>query len=396
MRRLVSIGMGAALPLVSSLALAATYEVGPTRTYKQISAVATLLQPGDLVLVDGDATYTGGLVFTKPGTATSKITVRGVVKNGTRPQIVGGNNGIEAQANHYVFEGFDITGSLSRCFFHHADDITLRDSVVHDCPQHGVLGADAGSGSLTMDHVEVYKSGGGIYHHQVYMATDEVAYPKSVFRMQHCYVHDGNGGNNVKSRAERNEIYYNWIEGAMYHEVELIGPDGTSPTLAREDSDVVGNVIRKTGTHYVVRFGGDGTGGTSGRYRFVNNTVLTQPGGNAVFRLFDAIESVEMHNNVFAVDGSGGVNILRQTEAVWTTGSAKIAGSNNWMTSGSINVPAGWIGTASGASPGFGNTAAFDLRPTASSPLVDKGAASFSGPAGYPFPAPLAAPEAGD
>jgi len=37
-------------------------------------------------------------------------------------------------------------------------------------------------------------------------------------------VHDGNGGNGVKSRAERNEIYYNWIEGSLYHELELIGP----------------------------------------------------------------------------------------------------------------------------------------------------------------------------
>lgn len=64
--------------------------------------------------------------------------------------------------------------------------------------------------------------------------------------------HHSNGGNNVKSRAERNEIYYNWIEDAYYHELELIGPDpggapdGWSEELKREDSDVVGNVLRKT------------------------------------------------------------------------------------------------------------------------------------------------------
>src|ERR1041384_8237829 len=60
------------------------------------------------------------------------------------------------------------------------------------------------------------------------MATDETAFPGAVFRMQHCYVHDGNGGNNVKTRAERNEIYYNWIEGAAYRAVELSGPAGPS------------------------------------------------------------------------------------------------------------------------------------------------------------------------
>ncbi len=98
--------------------------------------------------------------------------------------------------------------------------------------------------------------------------------------MQYCYIHDANGGNAVKSRAERNEIYYNWIEGALYHELELIGPDpagGVSEGAAREDSDVVGNVLRKRNDFAVVRFGGDGTGQSNGRYRFVNNTVITMP-----------------------------------------------------------------------------------------------------------------------
>lgn len=64
------------------------------------------------------------------------------------------------------------------------------------------------------------------------MATDEVAYPGAVFRLQHSYLQDsdytdgvGIGGNLIKSCAERNEIYYNWLEGAFYHELELIGPD---------------------------------------------------------------------------------------------------------------------------------------------------------------------------
>ena len=88
--------------------------------------------------------------------------------------------------------------------------------------------------------------------HQIRVATDEVAHPGSVFRMQHCYLHDANGGNNVKSRAERNEIDHNWIEGAVYYELELIGPEPEGSggrlvgDLVREDSDVVGNVLRKT------------------------------------------------------------------------------------------------------------------------------------------------------
>jgi hypothetical protein len=106
-------------------------------------------------------------------------------------------------------EGFEITGGSSRCVFHQSDDLTLRDVVVHDCPSQGILGADWGSGSITVEHSEVYRCGGGTYDHQIYIGIDEDNHPDGVFRVQFSWIHDANGGNNVKSRAGRNEIYYN-------------------------------------------------------------------------------------------------------------------------------------------------------------------------------------------
>ena len=44
-----------------------------------------------------------------------------------------------------------------------------------------------------MEYVEIYKSGAGDRDHQIYMATDEQTHAGAVFRMQFCYVHDGNG-----------------------------------------------------------------------------------------------------------------------------------------------------------------------------------------------------------
>ncbi len=93
---LSSLCVGATASLVSSLAAAATYKVGPAQQYKQLSSVTALLEPGDVVEIDGDATYSGGVVFAKPGTAANKITVRGVLKNGKRSVISGGTNTIEA------------------------------------------------------------------------------------------------------------------------------------------------------------------------------------------------------------------------------------------------------------------------------------------------------------
>jgi len=178
-----------------------TYQVGPGKQYANLQAVASKLNPGDTVQVYGDTTYTGGVRLTRSGSASSKIKLQGVAVNGKRPVISGGTSGIEFAADHYVFDGFEVTGSSSRCVYHHGDDITVRNSVIHDCPSHGILGADADSGSLTLEYSEVYRCGSGDTRHQIYMATDETAHPGAVFRMQYCYVHDGNGGNNVKNRS---------------------------------------------------------------------------------------------------------------------------------------------------------------------------------------------------
>ena len=385
-----------------------TYLVGSARQYTTLLQVAPLLNPGDTVLVDGDQTYAGDVIFRRSATLQNRITIKGVRVNGKRPLISGGTDCVHfftdfpysgPGADHYTFEGFEITGATNRGIFHQSKDLILRDVVVHHC-QHGILGADQGSGSCLLEYSEVYSCGSGDRYHQIYMATDEVHNPGSVFRMQFCYLHDGAGGNNVKSRAERNEIYYNWIEGAYYHELELVGPDGGdggNERLKREDSDVAGNVFWKKvkpagDTEYfnVTRIGGDGTGQTHGRYRFVNNTFLC--GSRPVFRMFDSLESVEMHNNVFyRIDGNG-VQIMRTVEALWTTGTAVIAGRSNWVPNGSTQVPSQWTGTIFGSSPGFIDLNGGNVRPAAGSPLLNAGASSPSGPPGFTFPSGLFPP----
>jgi hypothetical protein len=377
---------------------ATTYMVGSTRTYHNLNAVAGMLNPGDLVLVDGDQIYPSALL-TNSGTQAQPITIRGVRINGNRPILSGGNNTIEVQSNWTIVESFELTGGSSRCFYHHADHVTLRDSLVRDCPAQGILGADTGSGSFTMEYNEVRHCGSGTSQHAIYMATNEDDYPGSVFRMQYNWVHDQNGGNAVKSRAERNEIYYNWIENTTYHLLELIGPDpsgGTDPNLKREDSDVVGNVLMRANDFSFVRIGGDGTGESAGRYRFLNNTFVSNStaNGSAVFRCFDALQSVEMHNNIFySVPTGGGLNIVRDVEANWVSG-RKISGQNNWVETGSTGLPtaAEWTATVTGTDPKFMNLAAKDLRPAPGSTLIDAGTMNGTPPTGFPFPNPLPLP----
>jgi hypothetical protein len=375
---------------VAAPARAATYAVGPGRALPGLDAIARELRPGDVVEIDGDATYPGDLVLRNDGAPDAKITIRGRPRNGRPPRIAGGRTTLEVRGSHYVIEGLEITGGSERCVFHHADDVTIRDSVIHDCRRHGILGADEDSGSLSLEGVEIYRSGDGDGAHQIYVATDETAHPGSVFRMERSFVHDALGGNNVKSRAERNEIYSNWIEGALYHEIELIGPDGDH--RAREDSDVVGNVIHKTHAGYAVRVGGDGTGETNGRYRFVNNTIVLCPEARAVFRLFNGLESIEMSNNALVREGGGGLTVVREQEVRWAAGRPLVAGTNNWIPRRSTGVPREWQATIEGDDPGFVGPG--DPRPSAASPLVDAGAAALPSPPSCAFPRPLAEPSA--
>ncbi|MFS8065195.1 MAG: hypothetical protein ACMG6S_02365 [Byssovorax sp.] len=372
--------------LLPGAAEAATYSIGPSRELRDLQAVAARLQPGDVVLVDGDATYPGDLLLRNDGAAGNKITIRGRRVAGKRPVLAGGRTTIEIRGSHYQIEGFELTGGAARCVFHHANDVTLADSVIHDCPHHGLLGADDDSGSLTLQHVEIYHAGAGDSAHPIYMATDERAYPGSVFRMEHCYLHDQNGGNNIKSRAERNELHYNWIEGARYHEVELIGPDDDQHHN-RNDSDVVANVIKKLHPGYVVRVGGDGSGESNGRYRFANNTIVLGPETRAVFRLFNGLESIEMHNNAFFREGGGGVRVLYEDDVRWARGRPLCAGTHNWLPRGSTSIPREWESTLFGVDPGF--VSPQDLRPAAGSPLIDAGSDVLPSPSRCEFPSPL-------
>jgi len=399
------------LPALACLALssaapfadATTYAVGSGRPYASLQALLTsvTLQPGDVVEVDGGATYPGGVILRQSGTAAQPITVRGLRVNGQRPVLAGGTNTIEfRQSNHVVLEGFEITGGSSRCVFIPAAFITLRDLLVRDCPQMGILSADQLSGSITLEYSEIRNSGEGSGRHALYMQSDEVAFPDSVFRMRYNYVHSGVGGNLLKSRFERNEIHYNWFEGAFYHELELIGPDqytqqpGWTVELKREDSEVLGNVIVHSGTFgAVMRFGGDGTGESRGRYRVANNTIVVNGTGSSytVFRLFSGIESVEAHNNVIWRSSNGTLNIERTVEAEWVSG-RRVAGSNNWINASASVVPPEWTGTLSGSAPGFVNAAAHDYRPAAGSPLLGAGNSNPTSPPAWPFPAPTLLP----
>lgn len=385
------------LSLHKEAAAPKVYHVGPSREYKTLQEVAIRLNPGDTVLVDGDCVYPGQVSLTRPGTDDARITIKGVRVNGKRPVIDGegvSQDCVELSGHFYNFEGFEVRNAKRCGIHHHAHSIVIGDCVIHDCPG-GILSYDVNTGSITIEHCEIYNCGNGAYEHQLYIATDELRFPGSVFRLEHCYLHHGKGGHNVKTRSERNEIYYNWIENAFYHNLELIGPDPdynpVDEDMAREDSDVVGNVIISD-RWYMVRVGGDGTGQSKGRCRFVNNTFVSMDEEvKEVFRIMFGIESIEMHNNVFYTSKASRMGILIEDKAEWSQGKKLIWGSNNWVQD-QKDAPLEWAQTKSGSHPGFADVENFDFRLTDESPLIGAGRVPTESLTHYPFPNPLEVP----
>ncbi len=395
------------LAVLSIPAFAAEYQVGSGQTYPTLQALtaAVNLQPGDIVTVH-PGSYPGGFILNRSGNAQQPIVIRGLRgAGGQRPLLSGGTNTIELRrADHVVIEGLEFTGGSSRCVFVNARDVVLRDLLVRDCSRQGILSSDQYSGNLTLEYSEIRNCGFEDRQHALYIQSDEVSNLGSVFRMRFNYVHAGTGGNLLKSRHERNEIHYNWFEGAWYHELELIGPDpfeqlpGWTPGMAREDSEVLGNVIVHSSPlnsfGAVMRLGGDGTGESHGRYRIVNNTFIISSATSpvTVFRLFHGLESVEAHNNVIWRSSPGELRIERNVEAVWAAGTRRVAGSNNWFNTDAVWLPLEWTGNLTGTNPGFVNAAGHDYRPAPGSPLLAAGNGNPTSPPAWPFPSPTLLP----
>jgi hypothetical protein len=393
----------AALLFLSLAAVRAeTYRVGPSRKDTSLNAVAARLHAGDVVEVDGGATYRGQITLGNSGAPGKPIVIRGLGRGAGRPVLatsggVIGGSVVRFWGHHYVLENFEVTGgrdkATARGLYVVADDVTIRNCVVHDVAGQGIHASDT-AGSLTLDRVEVYRCGAGDRAHQIYVATDNAKFPAAVFRMEGCYLHDGLGGNNVKSRAGRTEIYGNWIEGAAFHELDLIGADASAQKpgtadVVREDADVVGNLLRKragsAGTF--AHLGTDGTGASNGRYRFFHNTFVVDAdcrGTVTIFGMKAAVQSLEVFNNVFFSPAAK----LR----VVSGGSVASTGANNWASATATDLLPAWTGTLTGRDPGFRNAATLDFTPRADSPLVGAGVKATVSPPGLEFPHPLPNP----
>jgi len=381
--------------------------VGEGRDYASVSDALPDAEPGDVIEVDGDAVYPP-VEIDVGGTAESPLVIRGISVNGRRPVFSGGTDTLRISADHVVLENLEITQGSERCLFLAGDGLWVRRSVIHDCPRHGILGADYGTGRVVLDQDEVHHCGswpeGENLKHPVYVATDPSLYPDAALRVMHCFLHDNPGGNAIKSRAGRLEVYFNWIETSesqdAYYSVESVGFE-EFPSEPGQNADIVGNVLVHLGTSGM-RFGGDGTGAMRGQARLVHNTVLLGAGFDEytpVIRLSGesdsegnpgAIAGLESLGNVYYRLGGGALQLVRD-DATWVGGEPRILFHGDWVPSGS-SLPEQSASLLEGASPGYAsaqNASQLDLSIVPAAPIEHAGSVSLAPASGHDLPGAL-------
>jgi len=358
---------------------AATYRVGPTRRIKSLKPIAETLKPGDVVEID-PGTYREVMELKANGTKDRPIVIRGV----GRPRPVFDAEGLnvngrgpipraifQVEGADYVIEHLEFRNARNG---HNGAGIRLLAStnvVIRDCYLHhcdiGIFGDDRETATIEACEVafnSTAKWNG--YAHNFYMHGNRVV-------LRHCYIHDCPYGQNYKTRAHYNELWYNWIVDS--HQGEVGPVDGRGET-DRPNSNVlmVGNVIvsppKRTGNpSKFVLFGSELKGGSHDGTLFMFHNTLIAGSPEIIFvQLYDVKARAVIRNNVFY----GSKRILRNARKPLS-----VVGSHNWVPA-DADVPKEFTDTITGTAPGFLNLRKRDFRLRPTSACVNRGASGLT------------------
>jgi hypothetical protein len=349
---------------------AATFQVGPTRSYTTVGSLPAL-NPGDVVEID-PGTYNEVKRWMTPGTAAQPITIRGV--GAVRPvfDATGQNvNGslpnpravFQVESDYIVLQNLEFRNARNGdngagIRVTSGNNVTICNCRITFCDM-GIM-CDNNS-NLLIQASEIASNGTSLYDgysHNFYLGGNSAT-------IEFCYIHDTLNGQNFKTRAHYTELFYNYIADSQDGEVGLV--DAAETAATNSQAVMIGNIVvskpRLSGYNSggFIQFGQDSGGQHNGTLFAFNNTFVAGDGRIQFLSANGTNASIIANNNIFY--GSG--------QIVGTTGGG-VGGSNNWMQS-TATVPASFFMTASGAAPGFVNGSARDFRLTRASACRNQG-----------------------
>ena len=245
----------------------ATLTVGANGTYATIAAAVAATSDGDTVLVQA-GTYINDFF-----TISHKITLQSVggiaydIASGASPP---NGKAIATVDTDATIDGFGFSGAVvgdgnGAGIRYEGGNLVVNNSVFWN-NQDGILGAAIPGGTVLIENSEFSNNGTGDgFTHNIYIGNI------ASFTLKDSYVHDANGGHEVKSRAqvntiEDNRIYDNNSDGS--YSIDL--PNGGNDT-------VTGNTIEKgpnTPNFTTIHFGGEGTPYDGSQLLVSGNTVV--------------------------------------------------------------------------------------------------------------------------
>ena len=306
-------------------ARATTFQVGATRELTTLNAVLPQLKPGDVVEVDA-GTYHETARLALSGTPELPILIRGV---GAERATFDAEN-LDASGRGQIPRGvFQIEGAyitLEHLEFKNArngqnaagvrllasTNAIIRDCAVNHCDM-GVFGDDRET--VLIENCDVGENGTPDFDgfsHNFYMQGNRVV-------VRHCWIHDALFGQNFKSRAHYNELWFNHITASNEGEIGFVDAKDHTDTPDSNALMVGNTVVSKpdrtgNGAKFVLfgsEMGPDDGGVHSGTLFLFNNTFVAGSGRVRFITLDDPRADLVAMNNAFF----GSDNVLNPARA---------------------------------------------------------------------------------
>lgn len=181
------------------------FQVGPSQTYKTISAAIAVAPVNAIVLVD-QGTYNETFAISQDGlTLQASSGAKPIIDcNGLRP--AWGQAAIVAAGNNITINGFEIKNAVvttadgSNASAIRPDvnkSLTINSCYLHSC-QNGVL---TNGGNLTINNTVIEDCGWDDQTHNVYYAVNTTVATRGSLTINNCVISGARSGQEIKSRA---------------------------------------------------------------------------------------------------------------------------------------------------------------------------------------------------
>ncbi len=286
--------------MTSSITYAATYQVGPTRTYTSPNELysADILQDGDIVEIDA-ADYRGSAALAV--WKANNLIIKGI---GGKPHLIAEGEYIWGKGiwvlagDNIIVENIEFSGATvpdKNGAGIRLDGIgmTVRNCYFHD-NEDGILTTNTFAGNILIEYSEFDNNGyGDGQSHNLYIGHCD----QLIFRYN--YSHHAIIGHNLKSRAQENIILYNRIMDEESGESSrLIDLSIGGFTI------IMGNILMQGNNapnKNLVGYGLEGLTNQNNEFYFVNNTCVNKRQASGQFLdIASGTSVVNVSNNIFS------------------------------------------------------------------------------------------------